>query len=79
YSDDLGKTWSQPKTILSSYILNFSTLTRGAAIELDNNIFAIPVYKEFNNLNGRLFVFNKDGELIFVSEMTNDGVNLQPT
>ncbi|AJI73830.1 BNR/Asp-box repeat protein [Francisella tularensis subsp. novicida GA99-3548] len=79
YSDDLGKTWSQPKTILSSNILNFSTLTRGAAIELDNNRFAIPVYKEFNNLNGRWFVFNKDGELIFVSEMTNDGVNLQPT
>ncbi|WP_044247229.1 exo-alpha-sialidase [Francisella hispaniensis] len=79
YSNDLGKTWSQPKTILSSNILNFSTLTRGSAIELDNNRFAIPVYKEFNNLNGRWFIFNQNGELIFVSEMTNDGVNLQPT
>ncbi len=79
YSNDLGKTWSTPKTIISSPVFNFSTLIRGSAIELDNNRFAIPVYKEFNNLNGRWFVFNNDGELIFVSEMTNDSVNLQPT
>ncbi|MDE4990570.1 hypothetical protein NAH39_11470, partial [Francisella tularensis subsp. holarctica] len=62
YSDALVKTLSQTKTILSSNILNFSTLPRGAAFELDNNRFAIPVYKVFNNLNGRWFVFNKDGE-----------------
>lgn len=65
--------------LYSLQIFSISVHLQGAAIELDNNRFAIPVYKEFNNLNGRWFVFNKDGELIFVSEMTNDGVNLQPT
>ncbi|MED7819513.1 MULTISPECIES: sialidase family protein [unclassified Francisella] len=79
YSTDLGKTWSTPKMIISSPIMNFSTLTRGSAIKLDNGNFAVPVYKEFNNLNGRWFIFNNHGQLIDVSEMTNDGVNLQPT
>ncbi|QIW10712.1 exo-alpha-sialidase [Francisella sp. LA112445] len=79
YSTDLGKTWSKPKTIISSPIANFSTLTRGSAIKLDNGYFAIPAYKEFNDLNGRWFVFNNKGELVNISEMTNNGVNLQPT
>lgn len=79
HSEDLGKTWSTPKMIISSNILNFSTLTRGAAVALDNSRFAIPAYKEFNNLNGRWLVFDQDGNLELISEMTNDGVNLQPT
>lgn len=79
YSTDLGKTWSKPKLVIASPIFNFSTLTRGSAIKLDNGNFAVPVYKEFNNLNGRWFIFDSEGHLIKVSEMTNDGVNLQPT
>ncbi|MED7787886.1 sialidase family protein [Francisella sp. 19X1-34] len=79
YSTDLGKTWSKPKLVIASPVFNFSTLTRGSAIKLDNGNFAVPVYKEFNNLNGRWFIFNNSGHLINVSEMTNDGVNLQPT
>ncbi|BCD91333.1 hypothetical protein fh0823_14720 [Francisella halioticida] len=79
YSTDLGKTWSKPKIVIASPIFNFSTLTRGSAIKLDNGYFAVPVYKEFNNLNGRCFIFDSAGHLIKVSEMTNNGVNLQPT
>ncbi|MGQ4001513.1 exo-alpha-sialidase [Francisellaceae bacterium CB299] len=79
YSDNYGETWSSPKPILNSPIFNYSTLTRGAAVLLTNDGFALPVYKEFNNLAGRWLVFNKDGQLINISEMTTNGVTLQPT
>ena len=79
YSLDDGKTWSKPHTIISSPIFNFSSLTREAVVKLDNGYFAIPMYKEFNNLNGRWFILNREGELESVNEMTHTGVNLQPT
>ncbi|MFC4892184.1 exo-alpha-sialidase [Pseudofrancisella aestuarii] len=79
YSDNQGKTWSSPKVILSSPILNYSSLTRGAGVTLNNNNFALPVYKEFNNLTGRWFIFDNNGQLIDISEMTKNGMTLQPT
>ena len=79
YSLDDGKTWSKPHTIISSPVFNFSSLTREAAVKLNGGYLAIPMYKEFNNLNGRWFVFNSNGVLVSVHEMTNTGVNLQPT
>ncbi|APC97025.1 exo-alpha-sialidase [Francisella frigiditurris] len=79
YSDNDGKTWSKPKIVLTSPVFNYSTLTRGASINLNNGNFGLPVYKEFNNLTGRWLIFDKNGQLIDISEMTTNGVTLQPT
>lgn len=79
YSDNEGKTWSKPRVIITSPILNYSTLTRGASINLNNDSFGLPVYKEFNNLTGRWLIFDKNGQLVDISEMTTNGVTLQPT
>jgi predicted neuraminidase len=79
HSNNYGKTWSNPKVIINSPILNYSSLTRGSVINLDNDMFALPAYKEFNNLAGRWLVFDKNSNLVYAKEMTNNGVTLQPT
>ncbi len=64
---------------LTLLFLTIAPLHEELLLCFTNDGFALPVYKEFNNLAGRWLVFNKDGQLINISEMTTNGVTLQPT
>lgn len=78
YSDDNGKTWSDPTIILNSIVFNYSTLTRGNPLPLVNGNFAIPMYHELGQKYGQFLVFNPQGELIAEHDMPRNGFTLQP-
>lgn len=79
YSNDQGRTWSKPKMLITTGIINFSTLLKGAPLSLVNGGFAIPVYNEFLDKSAEFAVFNPKGEIIDLRRMSWNGVTLQPT
>ena len=46
-SDDLGKTWSAPRQLVTSPFLNISTLVRAAPVFHADGSIGLPVYHEF--------------------------------
>jgi predicted neuraminidase len=54
-SEDEGETWSRPRRIITSPLLNYSTLVKSPAITFTDGSIGLPVYHE---------LFGKFGELL---------------
>ncbi|MFT6834979.1 MAG: putative neuraminidase [Francisellaceae bacterium] len=78
YSTDGGQTWSDPKMVITSALFNMSTLTRGNPIKLQGGLFAIPMYYELATKSGIFIVFNEEGEVVNIREMSWNTFTLQP-
>ncbi len=78
YSDDHGKTWSDPQPVITTAMFNYSTLTRGNPVSLTHGRFAIPFYNELLTKSGRYIVFNHEGDVVDVRRMSWNGFTLQP-
>lgn len=74
---DDGKTWSNPKRLLTSPFFNVSTLVRSPAVPLQNGGFLLPVYIEFTNKFPEALEFDQNGTFVRKTRLTGEHGYLQ--
>ncbi len=77
-SRDEGKSWETPKHLITSPILNLSTLVKGTPVHLTDGTIGLPVYHEFLAKFGELLRLDKDGNVIDKTRLAWGRDSLQP-
>lgn len=77
-SYDEGKTWTRPKRLITSPILNLSTLIKGTPVHYADNTIGLPVYHEFIGKFSELVKLNSTGEVIDKIRLSWGKTSLQP-
>jgi predicted neuraminidase len=78
-SDDEGATWSAPKKLMTSPLLNISTLARGAALPLKDGGFGLPIYHEMLDKRGEWLRLSADGDILAKKRLPSSRPALQPS
>ena len=79
YSDDLGKTWSTPRQLITTPFLNISTLVRNAPVFHRDGTIGLPVYHEFLGKFAEYLYISPNGEVTGKSRISKGNDSLQPT
>lgn len=79
HSDDLGKTWSAPRQLVTTPFLNLSTLVRGAPVFHRDGSIGLPVYHEFMGKFAEYLYLSRDGEVRDKFRISKGKHSLQPT
>lgn len=77
-SSDGGQTWSSASKIITSPFLNISTLVRTRTVPLADGGFYLPVYHEFLRKFPELLRFDRAGQLVDKTRMSQQHQLLQP-
>src|SRR3546814_6773369 len=72
YSDDLGKTWSTPRQLITTPFLNISTLVRNAPVFHQDGTIGLPVYHEFLGKFAEYLYISPNGEVTRSEEHTSE-------
>lgn len=78
-SEDLGKSWSPPRQLITSPFLNISTLVRGAPVFHADGSIGLPVYHEFLGKFAEYLYLSADGAVIDKFRISRGQNSLQPT
>ena len=78
-SDDLGKTWSAPRQLVTSPFLNISTLVRAAPVFHADGSIGLPVYHEFLGKFPEYLHLSSRGEVLGKYRIGKGRYSLQPT
>ena len=79
YSDDMGASWSTPRQLVTTPLLNISTLVRGAPVLHADGSIGLPVYHEFIGKFGEYLHLDSEGRVLSKSRISNGRFSLQPT
>jgi predicted neuraminidase len=79
YSDDFGKSWTDPWQLVTSPFLNLSTLVRAAPVFHADGSIGLPVYHELAGKFAEYLYLNRDGEVIDKFRISHGNNSLQPT
>jgi len=79
YSDDLGKTWSPPRQLVTTPFLNLSTLVRSAPVFHEGGSIGLPIYHEFLGKFAEYLFLGPDGQVLDKARMGKGNDSLQPT
>jgi predicted neuraminidase len=79
YSDDFGKTWTDPWQLVTSPFLNLSTLVRAAPVFHADGSIGLPVYHELLGKFAEYLYLNRDGKVIDKFRISHGNNSLQPT
>ncbi|MDQ7001267.1 MAG: sialidase family protein, partial [Ghiorsea sp.] len=79
FSDDLGKSWSAPKKLITSPFINISTLVRNTMYGLEDGSMLLPVYHEFAAQFPELLRISTEGEVMGKVRMHGNGGGIQPS
>lgn len=71
-SHDDGKTWDQPVRLLTTPLINISTLVRSPAVPLASGGFLLPVYYELTNKFPEALEFDAAGKMVRKTRMTGE-------
>lgn len=78
-SDDLGRSWSAPRQLVTSPFFNVSTLVRAAPVFHADGAIGLPVYHEFMGKFAEYLYLSADGEVIDKIRISRGKHSLQPT
>lgn len=79
YSDDMGASWSTPRQLVTSPLLNISTLVRGAPVVHADGSIGLPVYHEFLGKFGEYLHLDGNGRVQAKYRISQGRHSLQPT
>ncbi len=77
-SKDGGDTWGMPKRLITSPILNLSTLVKGNPFHFTDGNIGLPVYHEFLGKFGELLRMDSAGNIIDKTRLAWGRDSLQP-
>jgi predicted neuraminidase len=75
---DEGKTWNQPRRLITSPFFNVSTLNKSAAIAYSDGSTGLPVYHEFIGKFAELLKLDSRGNVIDKMRITSGRHSIQP-
>lgn len=78
HSDDDGLTWTGPKRLITSPLLNLSTLVKGSGFLFADGTMGMPVYHEWIGKYGELLRLDPTGQMLDKKRMTSGRGTLQP-
>lgn len=78
YSDDLGKTWSSTKRLVSSPFLNISTLVKSPPFEFSDGSLGLPVYHEFMGKFSEVIRLDENYDVVEKIRIDKGRTNIQP-
>lgn len=79
YSDDMGHSWSTPRQLVTSPMLNISTLVRGAPVLHADGSIGLPVYHELLGKFGEYLHLDAQGRVLSKSRISAGRFSLQPS
>ena len=79
HSDDLGKTWSAPRQLVTTPFFNISTLVRSAPVFHADGSMGLPVYHEFLGKFAEYLYLSPAGEVLDKMRISSGKHSLQPT
>ncbi len=77
-SDDGGDSWTPPRRLVTSPLLDLSTLVRGTPVLYRDGGIGLPVYRELVNTFAMLLRLDSMGRLRDMVRLSWDGLSLQP-
>jgi predicted neuraminidase len=77
-SVDNGRSWSKAKRLVTSPLLNLSTLVRGSGFPYADGTTGLPIYHEFAGKFGELLRLDRDGRIIRKTRLSSARDGLQP-
>lgn len=77
-SEDLGKSWSEPRQLITSPFFNISTLVRSAPVFHEDGSIGLPVYHEFIGKFAEYLYLSPDGEVRDKFRISRGDHSLQP-
>ena len=78
HSDDDGLTWTGPKRLITTPLLNLSTLVKGSGFLVADGTMGMPVYHEWIGKYGELLRLDPTGQMLDKRRMTSGRGTLQP-
>lgn len=78
-SDDLGRSWSAPRQLVTSPFFNISTLVRAAPVFHADGAIGLPVYHEFMGKFAEYLYLSADSAVIDKFRISRGKHSLQPT
>ncbi|MGE8153254.1 sialidase family protein [Pseudomonas vancouverensis] len=78
-SDDLGRSWSAPRQLVTSPFFNISTLVRAAPVFHADGSIGLPIYHEFLGKFAEYLYLSADGAVIDKFRISRGTHALQPT
>ena len=78
YSDDEGLRWSKPQRLITSPLLNISTLVKGEGFLFSDGSMGFPVYHEWIGKYGELLRLDPSGQVLDKRRMSSGRGTLQP-
>ncbi len=78
HSDDDGLTWTGPKRLITTPLLNLSTLVKGSGFLFADGTMGMPVYHEWIGKYGELLRLDPTGQMLDKRRMTSGRGTLQP-
>lgn len=77
-SEDGGLTWARSRRLVTSPLLDVSTLVKGPAIEYADGSLGLPVYHELLGKFGEMLRIGADGRLLDKARLSSRRTSLQP-
>lgn len=77
-SDDEGANWSAPQRLVTTPLLNLSTLVKGSGFLFVDGNMGFPVYHEWIGKYGELLRVNPSGQMLDKRRMSSGRGTLQP-
>ena len=78
HSDDDGLTWTGPKRLITTPLINLSTLVKGSGFLFADGTMGMPVYHEWIGKYGELLRLDPTGQMLDKRRMTSGRGTLQP-
>jgi len=77
-SRDEGETWSAPRRLITSPLLNISTLIKGTPFTYSDGTIGLPVYHEFLGKFGELLHLSTAGDILDKQRLSAGKAGIQP-
>ena len=78
HSVDDGKTWDEPRRLITSPFFNISTLNKSAGIHYSDGSIGLPVYHEFIGKFAELLLLDSKGQVLDKTRITQGRHSIQP-
>ncbi len=78
HSSDEGKTWDEPRRLITSPFFNISTLNKSAPLHYSDGSIALPVYHEFIGKFAELLRVDSSGQVLDKARITHGRHSIQP-
>jgi predicted neuraminidase len=77
-SADEGRTWGEPRRLVSSPFFNISTLVKGRPFLYQDGSIGVPAYHEFAGKFGEILRIDAQGNVIGKTRLSHGRYSLQP-